>query len=60
VAWSLFLLYSRLNQYADCYRIFQERFLWFCKKESSTLDPKQREIVDFLKQNTPWLALPAS
>jgi hypothetical protein len=55
-AWSLFLVRWRMGQYKECYQIFQERFLWFCKQDFETLDPTQREIFSLIR-NTPWLPI---
>jgi hypothetical protein len=55
VAWSLFLVRWSMGQFQECYRIFQDRFLWFCKKDSQSLDQNQRDIVSCIQKNTPWL-----
>jgi tetratricopeptide (TPR) repeat protein len=54
-AFSLFLTRWRIGQFDECYRIFSERFLWFCTKDVQALDDTQRQILSCIQNNTPWL-----
>ncbi len=47
---TLFLARWNMGQYKECYQIFTERFLWFCKKDLQTLDQKQAEIVSAIRR----------